>query len=160
MKEEPPLLILQRRPFMPMLPTLGVMVFKPEPGKLLHVCSSIELPWRDNAKEVSCIPEGLYPLRWTRSKRFSDLRKKDVWMWEIQDVADRSGVRIHSGNYAGVDLTHSEGCPLTCMEWKDINNDGVIDGARSGEALEALHAALKPYEKDGLQISVRNATKT
>ena len=69
------------------------------------VCYTIELPWLDNAKRVSCIPEGEYFLR----KRYS---KKFRWHIEISDVENRSLILFHPANNAEKELN---GCiaPVT-----------------------------------------------
>lgn len=54
-----------------------------------------ELPWRDNAPNVSCIPAGLYECRWTMSARF----KRQMYL--IHPVTGRSGIRKHSANLMG-----------------------------------------------------------
>lgn len=69
------------------------------------VCYSIELPWRNNSRSISCIPEGEYVL----SKRFS---KKFGWHIRVEDVPERSGILFHAANDA---LKELEGCiaPVT-----------------------------------------------
>lgn len=73
-------------------------------GVLLHkgkrVCSSIELPWLDNKKRVSCIPEGRYELTKRYSIRFG-------WHLLVNNVVDRSYILIHAYNDA---LKESKGC--------------------------------------------------
>lgn len=69
-----------------------------------------ELPWRDNAVGLSCIPEGEYECRWGPSRRFG-------MVYEITGVPGRSRILIHNGNYCG-DVTlglksHVQGCQLT-----------------------------------------------
>lgn len=56
---------------------------------------SIELPWRDNTPNISCIPTGTYKCLWTYSPRF----KREMYI--LQGVEGRSGIRIHKGSYAG-----------------------------------------------------------
>ena len=56
---------------------------------------SIELPWFDNERNVSCIPPGQYAAEWTYSPRF----KRDMYI--LIGVPDRDGIRIHVGNLAG-----------------------------------------------------------
>ena len=84
--------------------TLGVLSV---PGA--NPLYTLELPWRDNRQNVSCIPAGEYTARVTQSPRFGRV-------YHIQNVPGRSGVLIHSGNLAGDVglgyLTHSHGCPL------------------------------------------------
>jgi hypothetical protein len=54
-----------------------------------------ELPDRDNAANVSCIPAGTYTCSYTYSPRFRRL------MYGIEPVPGRAGVRIHSANFMG-----------------------------------------------------------
>lgn len=54
-----------------------------------------ELPWRDNQSNISCIPCGVYNCTYTYSKRF----KK--FMYLVENVNGRSGIRIHSANFMG-----------------------------------------------------------
>lgn len=69
---------------------------------------SIECPWRDNRRSISCIPNGQYRVAQTYSPRFKRAT------YQVMHVPDRSGVRIHSGNLAGDRLrgliTHFNGC--------------------------------------------------
>lgn len=69
------------------------------------VCYTLEKPWRDNQPNISCIPEGTYPLRLEYSP------SKGRELWTIKDVPGRSYVRIHDGNT----VDDTEGCPLTGM---------------------------------------------
>lgn len=54
-----------------------------------------ELPWRDNQNNISCIPDGLYKCKWTLSARFKR------FMYLVDGVPDRAGIRIHSANFVG-----------------------------------------------------------
>ena len=70
---------------------------------------SLELPWLDNTPQISCIPVGKYTVKWTYSPTF----KK--YTYQIMNVPGRGGIRIHSGNWAGLHgkyKSHSKGCPL------------------------------------------------
>lgn len=60
-----------------------------------HVWFTGELPWRDNAADISSIPPGVYPCLWTWSNRFK--RK----MYLVDKVPARAGVRIHPANVMG-----------------------------------------------------------
>lgn len=78
-------------------------------GKLLYegklICNTIELPWKNNERRVSCIPEGKYFIR----KRYS---QKFKWHLEIVDVKNRSLILFHPANNA---LKELNGCiaPVT-----------------------------------------------
>lgn len=69
------------------------------------ICLTIELPWRNNEKRVSCIPEGNYVLK----KRFS---AKFKWHLEVIGVSGRSLILFHPANNAQREL---HGCiaPVT-----------------------------------------------
>jgi hypothetical protein len=69
------------------------------------VCYTIELPWLNNAKKVSCIPEGEYVLKERYSKKFR-------WHIEVADVENRSFILFHPANNAQKELN---GCiaPVT-----------------------------------------------
>lgn len=52
---------------------------------------TIELPWKDNAPRVSCIPNGVYQF----VKEYSPHAKKK--RIELKGVAGRSEIQIHAG---------------------------------------------------------------
>jgi hypothetical protein len=102
-------------------------------GKLL--CNTIELPWKNNEKRVSCIPEGRYFIR----KRYS---QKFKWHLEVVDVKNRSYILFHPANNA---LKELNGCiaPVT-----KLSGPGL--GLMSRKAFEKLntfvYAALDSKE--------------
>lgn len=61
----------------------------------VRLCFTIELPWKDNKPNVSCIPTGVYKCDYTYSPAF----KRNMYI--VQNVKGRSGIRIHKGNVAG-----------------------------------------------------------
>lgn len=69
------------------------------------ICYTIELPWHDNVKRVSCIPEGKYLLRRRYNTKFQ-------WHIEVADVENRSFILFHPANNA---LRELNGCiaPVT-----------------------------------------------
>jgi len=72
-------------------------------------CRTLELPWRDNQRSISCIPAGEYIVRIRQSPKYG----KIYW---VTNVPDRNWILIHSGNVAG-DVkkgfrTHVQGCIL------------------------------------------------
>lgn len=145
-----PRLVLIRRPRIEGQPTLGSFLWAISPAVLRHMMvRCLELEWLDNAKGKSCIPAGTYAMRFTMSNRFK------VKMWEVCDVPGRAGIRIHSGNYAGDKLSSSEGCLLPCLQWSDLNGDGVMDGVSSKNALKELEDQLSPYEATGVMLEVK-----
>lgn len=75
--------------------TNGILVSKDK-----IICKTIELPWKDNLCQVSCIPEGEYFLEKRYSSRFG-------WHLEIMNVPNRSLVLFHPANNA---LKELQGC--------------------------------------------------
>lgn len=59
------------------------------------ICFSGELPWRDNAAGVSCVPEGQYKAIWAMSPRLKRAT------YRLLDVPGRAGCLIHSANLMG-----------------------------------------------------------
>lgn len=64
------------------------------------ICSTIELPWKDNATRISCIPEGEYEM----IKRYS---LKYKWHLQLKNVPGRRFILIHPANDAKKEL---KGC--------------------------------------------------
>lgn len=57
-------------------------------------CKTLELPWRDNQRQVSCIPAGEYDVEMRLSNKYGRI----YW---VRKVPNRTYILIHSGNYAG-----------------------------------------------------------
>lgn len=55
---------------------------------------SLELPWRDNLRQKSCIPAGTYTCGLVKSPRFG-------LVYEVKDVPGRSAILIHPANFGG-----------------------------------------------------------
>lgn len=54
-----------------------------------------ELPWRDNDKDLSCLPVGVYTCIRTMSARF----KRQLYL--LSPTGKRIGIRIHPANLVG-----------------------------------------------------------
>jgi hypothetical protein len=67
-----------------------------------YVCMTLELPWRENNPNVSCIPTGVYTCRRIVSPHFGET-------FEITGVPRRSHILFHAGNKP----EDTEGCVLT-----------------------------------------------
>lgn len=57
-------------------------------------CQTIELPWRDNQRSISCIPAGEYKVSIRQSPKYG-------LVYHIKEVPSRSYILIHAGNFAG-----------------------------------------------------------
>ena len=65
---------------------------------------TLELPWKDNEKRVSCIPKGVYEVK----KRYTEESKYKYEHLHILDVENRELILMHVGNYP----KNSKGCIL------------------------------------------------
>jgi hypothetical protein len=77
--------------------TSGTLLVEGEP-----FCKTLELPWAANAQNLSCIPEGTYPVKLLPSLRWGRP------MPHIENVPNRSNIEIHIGNF----LKDTDGCVL------------------------------------------------
>ena len=96
-------------------------------------CNTIELPWRFNQTQRSCIPEGTYRLQ----KRFSPKHKAHLL---VTGVPNRSLILLHPANNAPLEL---RGCiaPVT-------NLTGVGTGTGSNRAMIKIMSLLHPSMKN------------
>ena len=92
---------------------------------------TLELPWKNNAQNVSCIPEGTYKYE----VKYSSLwRREVIWLYNVKD---RSAIQVHVGNF----LKDTRGCLLVGMQ---AGKDSV------GNSKVALEALLKVIPRQGL----------
>ena len=61
------------------------------------LCDTLELPYKDNQRSISCIPEGQYKVR-LRTARESATR--DYLHLLVEDVPNRDYILFHRGNWA------------------------------------------------------------
>jgi hypothetical protein len=61
-----------------------------------RICDTLENPWLDNQRRISCIPEGEYKVR-IRLPRESATR--DYMHLLVKDVKDRDYILFHIGNF-------------------------------------------------------------
>jgi len=111
------------------------------------VCYIIELPWLENQRRISCIPEGEYVLQ----KRFSP---KFKWHIHLQNVPGRDFILIHPANDAKKEL-------LGCIAAVTIQT-GIGKGSGSRIALEKLtklvYAAIGRDEEVKIRIQSNPST--
>jgi Family of unknown function (DUF5675) len=110
-----------------------------------RICSSIELPWRNNTHCISCIPEGRYELAGRHTERFGR-------HFILKDVPNRSMILIHPANDA---LKELKGCiaPVTMLiaEGK---------GSSSRKALARLGTLVDPELESGnpVYLTIKSLT--
>lgn len=106
--------------------TLGMLYVD---GADLPPIYTLEEPWKDNQRKISCIPPGKYVCRPHEGIKFKSV-------WQLQDVPGRDAILIHAGNTT-MDV---EGCILVGLE------HGILDGReavlKSRQALGLLRDAI------------------
>ena len=111
--------------------TLGVFVAVDENQNVLMSCSILELPWLNNERRRSCIPEGVYQVKERKTARFG----RHYW---IQDVPERQWILQHAGNYTRQIL----GCQLPGQAFKKLDSDEIPDIANTRVTLDKMLALL------------------
>lgn len=122
--------------------TTGVCKVYDDAGKLVFTALSLERGWRNNQRNVSCIPLGEYPLVLEWSNRFQSK------LWEIKEVPNRSECKFHSANY----WYQLNGCIALGLDLKDINKDDYRDITSSRLTMQRFHRALKSQSKATLIV--------
>ena len=103
------------------------------------VCYAIELPWLENQRRISCIPEGEYILQ----KRFSP---KFGWHLHLMNVPERDLILIHPANDAKKELL---GCIAPVTKYT-----GIGKGSESRKALENLKTLVYPFIEQGVPVQL------
>ena len=106
--------------------TLGELTLYKNERKIFS-CKTLELPWKNNTKQESCIPTGKYNVIPRESAKY----KKH---YHVQDVTGRSWILIHPGNYYHQLL----GCILVGNAHVDIDKDGYKDVTSARITLDKL----------------------
>ncbi len=106
------------------------------------VCFTIELPWKENQKGVSCIPEGKYELK----PRYSQKFKRHL---EVLDVYKRSTILFHPANNA---LEELEGCIAPVMHLTGIGT-GIYSRFALEKLLSVIYQARDRNEKITININ-------
>lgn len=99
----------------------------------------LELPWKNNQNEISCIPDNIYTVRkWTAEQAKAVGKKYDYDHFEILEVPNRTGILQHGANY----VTDLRGCQAHGEALQDMNKDGLLDVVGSRKALAKAFALL------------------
>ncbi|PZD79167.1 DUF5675 family protein [Mesonia sp. K7] len=102
-----------------------------------RICYTIELPWKDNQRQVSCIPLGRYMLRRRYSARFQ-------WHLQVLEVPNRDLILLHSANDSKLEL---RGCIAPVRKLTDIGK-----GEASRRALQQVKALVYPVLERGESV--------
>lgn len=103
-------------------------------GKL--ICKTLELPWKDNKRRISCIPNGKYQV--TKEPPIpkddpSGRKYRPYPHFRIHGVPNRSGILVHRGRKP----PHSAGCILVGLNFTGFST-ATPELEYSKEALQQL----------------------
>lgn len=98
---------------------------------------TLELPDKDNQKQISSIPKGTYQCKIVNSPKFGRV-------YGVLSVPNRSNILIHAGNYGG-DVSKGyrsdiQGCILLGKARSQLNNQPVVTNSKV--ALKEFMTAL------------------
>ncbi|MBO7920945.1 hypothetical protein J5X92_01775 [Alteromonas sp. K632G] len=114
---------------------------------------TLELPWRDNLPNLSCIPAGDYSMRLVKTRKPIGGRSH---LYLIEDVPQRSSILAHAGTWAGNKekglKTSVLGCVLIGYRTGVHQNQRAIFDTR--RAIGDFHNILAGQPA---RISIRNA---
>jgi hypothetical protein len=111
--------------------TLGELAINDFNGVTLFSCKTLELPFKGNARRVSCIPKSAYKVKKRYSPKYGN-------HFHILNVPNRDFILIHNANYWFQLL----GCIAVGENHIDINKDGKKDVTNSKGTMEKLNKWL------------------
>lgn len=114
--------------------TCGVLLFNQAP-----VILTLENPWLENVRNISCIPTGLYECKKYSSKRIPQT-------FQVTNVRERTSILFHKGNTQD----DSRGCILTGTKFGTLN--GKLAVLESREAFRKFRKLVCDWDKFLLNI--------
>lgn len=120
-------------------------------------CHTLELPWRENKPNKSCIPAGTYTLGLRPSPLIDRITKGEFSEgWEVQHVPNRTFIMFHHGNW----VEDTEGCILVGRkaEWTSREGHMVTSSMNTFRDFMAKMEKLPP-EQRLLTIRVREPAR-
>jgi hypothetical protein len=119
---------------------------------------SLELPWRDNASGISCVPPGLFVAHLRPTSKFG------YPVYELEDVPNRVACELHIGNWAGdVSLgfkSDVEGCTVFGTSHGQLAPPGKplqLAVVHSGDAFKAFMTAANGAPKIEVEYKWKDA---
>lgn len=109
-------------------------------------CYSLELPWRDNAPNKSCIPDGVYACQVQDSPKHGRV-------YYVLNVPGRTDVEIHAANWAG-DVEKGRKCQLLgCIAPGNAIGELVGQQAVLGSR-DALSRLMADLDEEPFQLTI------
>ena len=109
-------------------------------------CHTLELPWRDNKQNISCIPAGEYNCLYVTVRSSIGGRRDLYW---LSNTPGRSGVLTHAGTFAGQKdsgyLSNVLGCILLGYGIGTYKHQQAIFRSREAVADFIDHMRSQPF---------------
>lgn len=97
---------------------------------------TLERPWLENQRSISCIPAGIYTCKRVNSPKFGDT-------FEVTSVEDRTHILLHKGNLA----IDSEGCILVAEEFGKLGaSAAILDSAHGFTELMSMLKGINEFQ--------------
>lgn len=134
--------------------TFGVLDAFAKDGGLFSF-QTLELPWRENAKGVSCVPAGDYVFRWrTDSPKHGECYEADP----DAEAPGRTNIQIHAANLAGDEAKGWKAELLGCIAL-GLKRGSLDIGGRRQSAVLSSKQAVRQFadlmERKAFQLSIR-----
>jgi len=107
----------------------------------IPMCVTLEDPWNDNRKNVSCIPTGNYECIPHNGHRY-----KDTWI--LKGVPRRTAILFHVGNTQ----KDTEGCILVGQRFGTLDDQPAILGSKAAMSM------LRDVLPKNFQIIIKDGT--
>ena len=120
----------------------GVLTVLDANGWPVFVCPCIERGDRNNQRNISNVPRGIYPLVREWSPRFR------THLFELKNVPNRSECKIHASNF----WHQLNGCIAPGAYLKDLDGDKYLDVAASRRTLNDFHRIMKGITSTSIEI--------
>ena len=106
-------------------------------------CVTLEPPWVENERNVSCVPEGQYQAIRVPSEKFGEV-------FLLEDIPGRSGIEIHPGNVR----EDTEGCIIVASSFGKLRNHNraVLN---SGDTFRSFMRVLEYTPR--IKVSIKNS---
>ncbi len=107
--------------------TYGVLAIEDSP-----ICVTLELPWKENKTDISCIPKGKYTVTKYSSPKYTNV-------WKVLDVPNREDILMHCGNY----MEDTHGCILVGTSFGD---NMIVSSKEAMNKLNTLMGMNKTFQ--------------
>ena len=111
-----------------------------------HVCETLERPFMDNKRNVSCIPKGVYDVRF---RYRNESASRDYVHLIVKEVPNRSFILFHYGNK----VSDSQGCIMTGMG-RNQENETISNSRKAHHKL--MDELIEIGQTDNIELVIKN----